>query len=54
MAADEDWEPTFARALGAHAAYLCSSADWSEFDPDVQQLIRDTRRRHCAAVRPCS
>ena len=54
IAADADWTPVFERNLAAHAAYICSVNDWSDFGPDAQAMIGHFRARSCAAVRPCA
>lgn len=47
LAAMPDWEQTLAARLEPHRELLCSENDWSDEVPEVQNMIRTFRAKHC-------
>jgi hypothetical protein len=53
LAADPDWEPTFAEGLRPHRDYLCGIKEMSGYSDAVQVLVNQFQAGQCAQVKGC-
>jgi hypothetical protein len=49
----DDWNSALDKELAAHAGYLCSSEDWSDFAPPVEAAIARMQSKSCNKVLVC-